>query len=293
MIKRHAYLIMAHNQEKMLAYLLGALDYEFNDIYLHIDKKMQSYDKEFLRKQVSKGVLYILPNHIDVSWGSFSQIECELYLLKEATKTSHVYYHLMSGMDMPIKSQEYIHKFFEENNGTEYVQFDSINIDEKNKSRVSKYHFIVKRRDKKTVVEKVLDKALISFQFFVDRTRKTQIVYQKGPNWFSISHNLAKYICEHEEYIRKTFKYTICGDEMFVQTIVYNSNFRERVSNNNYSNNYENILYCIDWVRGNPYVYRDDDYSYLTQSKMLFARKFDLKIDERIVNKLLIQVREE
>jgi len=41
---RHAYMIMAHNQWTLLIHLLKALDYEYNDLYLHLDKKMGDVD---------------------------------------------------------------------------------------------------------------------------------------------------------------------------------------------------------------------------------------------------------
>ena len=45
----------------------------------------------------------------------------------------------------------------------------------------------------------------------------------------------------------------------------------------------------IDWVRGsnnNPYVFREADYEELKRASGLFARKFDLNIDQKIVEKL-------
>ena len=45
----------------------------------------------------------------------------------------------------------------------------------------------------------------------------------------------------------------------------------------------------IDWERGsnnNPYVFRESDYKELMNSTALFARKFDLNIDKKIVEKL-------
>lgn len=33
----------------------------------------------------------------------------------------YAYYHLLSGQDLPIKSQDYIHQFFEEHQGKEFV----------------------------------------------------------------------------------------------------------------------------------------------------------------------------
>ena len=47
--KKHAYLIIAHNNWKQLSLLLSVLDDERNDIYIHIDKKSKnsgnSHDK--------------------------------------------------------------------------------------------------------------------------------------------------------------------------------------------------------------------------------------------------------
>ena len=62
---------------------------------------------------------------INVNWGGYSIVKCELLLLEAAVKsdTDYVRYHLISGVDLPIKSQDYIHDFFEDNHG-EYIRFD-------------------------------------------------------------------------------------------------------------------------------------------------------------------------
>ena len=47
-------------------------------------------------------------------------IKVELLLFKTAhSHFKYTYYHLMSGVDLPLKSQEYIHQFFIENDGFE------------------------------------------------------------------------------------------------------------------------------------------------------------------------------
>ena len=54
-MKKHAYLIMAHNQPQILKKLLTLLDHEQNDIYIHVDKKMKKFDireyEELLKKK--------------------------------------------------------------------------------------------------------------------------------------------------------------------------------------------------------------------------------------------------
>ena len=89
------------------------IDDERNDSYLHIDSKVQNIEKLKLEKNVERSKLIILEERISVTWGDYSQIACELKLLKEATKTEHDYYHLLSGVDLPIKTQDEIHDFFD------------------------------------------------------------------------------------------------------------------------------------------------------------------------------------
>ena len=45
-MKKHAMLIMAHNQFEILEKLLIMLDHERNDIYIHIDRKSGYIDEE-------------------------------------------------------------------------------------------------------------------------------------------------------------------------------------------------------------------------------------------------------
>lgn len=283
---KHAYLIMAHNQVEHLKCLLEALDHHDNDIYLHLDRKMTGYNVKDFYEKVKAGNLCIMPEKLDVRWGCYSQIACELYLLSEAIKTNHTYYHLMSGVDFPLKSQEEIHRFFEKNQGTEFIHFEAKMVDDDTKVRVSKYHFWIEK-SKGSVLKKILRKLLLLAQKPIDRTKHQYVIYQKGANWFSITDSLARYVIDQKKEIYRLFKYTLCGDEMFLQTIVYNSDFREKVCENNYCDNYENIQYCIDWKRGKPYEFREADYEMLINSGMLFARKFNWEKDNVVVLNLL------
>lgn len=281
---KHAYLIIAHNEFEILGRLLSMLDDKDNDIYLHIDKKVKEFDESSFRKFVCNSPLIFIENKVDVQWGNFSQIECELRLLEEATKQYHDYYHLLSGVDLPLKSQKEIHDFFDRHKGLEFVQFQQPKIDAESFNRVAKYHFFAKR--KKRIAEKILDRLCLSMQFWVNRTKRSNLTYQKGANWFSITHDLARFVVQNRSLIEKYFKYTICGDEMFLQTLVASSSFINKVVPNNYCDNYENICYCIDWNRGSPYVYREEDYEFLMASQQLFARKFSWSVDRNIIEKI-------
>ena len=58
-----------------------------------------------------------------VSWGAYSQIDTELLLLKAALNSQHEYYHLLSGVDLPTKSQDEIHAYFDLHAGKEFLSF--------------------------------------------------------------------------------------------------------------------------------------------------------------------------
>ena len=111
-MKKHAYLLMVHNHEKQVEVLLSLLDNRNNDIYVHIDKKSKDITEDQLRKCINKSNIYFV-NSMDVQWAGYSMIECELSLMENALKKEYSYLHLLSGADLPVKSQKQIHDFFE------------------------------------------------------------------------------------------------------------------------------------------------------------------------------------
>lgn len=286
-MKKHAYLIMAHTQPELLKKLLQMLDDERNDIYLHIDSKAKDYPLQEIAAVLKKSKC-IFTERTDVKWGSYSQINCEMVLLKEAVKTEHAYYHLLSGMDLPIKSQDEIHTFFEKYNGLEFVDEDDSVISETALSRVKYTHkFYGKAGSVKDILGALSTKG--QKLFGVDKTKKYgDIVFQKGRNWFSITHGLAKLVAEKEVWIKEVFGQSVCGDELFLQTVARNSEFAVKICNPNTMPQIPDTRY-IDWERGsnnNPYVFRTSDYEELKNASGLFARKFDLNVDKEIVEKL-------
>lgn len=107
---------MAHADWDLLKTLVSLLDYELNDIYIHIDAKVPAESIPAIA--CSRSNLYVLERRIPVAWGDISQIEAE-YMLFEAAynKAPYSYYHLLSGVDLPIKTKEQIYSFFMQNGG--------------------------------------------------------------------------------------------------------------------------------------------------------------------------------
>lgn len=292
---KQAILIMYHEDYNLLLELLKLIDNENFDIYLHIDKKVKDFDYENVKRIIKKSKIYFT-KRLDVRWGTFKQIECELLLLKLASKNHYKYYHLISGVDLPIKSIDEIYNFFESKN-LEFVGFTEFSsISTPNLERVKYYHLFnnnLRSKDKffRYISNKVYYNLLkIEKKLNIDRLKNTNLEFRKGPNWFSITDNLVYYVLSQEKQIRKIFKYTHCCDELFLQTIVYNSEFKNKVYSY-YQNDNQNTMRLIDWVRGEPYIFLEDDFNLIKKSKMLFARKFSSK-NKEIVLKLIKYLKE-
>lgn len=280
--KKQAYLIMAHKNDTGFKTLLRMLDDPKNDIFVHMDLKNGDYDPE----EIERSIKYSNITHVKrtkVTWGGYSQINAELLLLKASTAMGkYQHYHLLSGADLPIKSQDEIYHFFAKNDGKEFVQFQSDKFSFPERTQYYYPLMEITGRDSNPLYWK-LSAGLLSFQKVLHVCRNKSIKFQKGTNWFSISDELARYVVSLESWIQKTFKNTSCCDEVFLQTIVVNSPFRKRLYYNKFDDNYCAIVRLIDWKRGNPYIFRKTDFHELMESKMLFARKFDSSVDSEII----------
>lgn len=281
----HAYLVMAHNNFSLLEKLILMLDDAENDIYIHIDKKSGFTDYDGLKKLCRHSNVFFAES-IDVKWGDFTQVECELGLLKMACKKEYDYLHLLSGVCMPIKSQREIHSFFAENAGKEFLFFKSAVPSEKELERIRYYHFFLGRRN---LLNRILTKAETTVQRILGVDRIKGLKVGKGANWFSITSDFAKYIIENEEKIRKQYKHTISADEFFVQTLALGSSFGDRLYCTRFDNSNEQNMRLIDWTRGTPYTFGEEDIDEIMDSGMLFVRKLteENKLPDMIFEKVM------
>lgn len=278
---RFAYLVMAHKADYTFTKLLSAIDDKRNDIYLHIDKKSDINRFKVLAKNIKESkVLFV--TRTKVEWGAYSQIEAELNLFREASKKHYRYYHLISGSDLPIKNQDYIHDFFNNVNDKDFVHFDRDQFIYSD--RVNLYHPFQKNLRHYTW-QKIGNKIISLFQKVLRIRINTEINFQKGSNWVSITDELVSYILQHEKWIQKTFRYSLCADEIFIQTLVHNSvYFKKKLYHPYYDNNGIANQRLIDWNRGTPYVFKKQDLDELKNSPYLFARKFDSETDKEITD---------
>lgn len=274
-INRHAYLILAHNQPRLLQVLIDVIDDERNDIYIHVDKKADIRQFDKIHAEKSK---IVYTDRVSVYWGNYSMIEAEYILLKTAIKTiSYQYYHLLSGVDLPLKTQDEIHQFFDEMHlGKEFVGYaenQSIN------HRARYFYLFGRYYRNRTILSKgsaILRSYALMLQKKMGVWRHKEITFYKGAQWFSITDDLCRYLIQNETYVRKLYRMTLNPDESFVQTIIRSTTLYERVYDKD--DEYKSCMRLIDWERNpqssSPHTWTCEDWDELTQSDRLFARKF-------------------
>lgn len=275
---KHAYLIIAHKNIEQLSILIRLLDDRYNDIYIHIDRNAKWSQKDLMK--IKKSVMYsnlCFINSTPVTWGGFSLVSVEIDLLKIAINNcKYAFYHLLSGQDLPIKSQRQIHDFFDANKDKEFIRFGS-NEWINNVCKRLKYYWIFqeiagnsKRFDKRLLRQ--IDRISVSMQTKIGINRISDFDFSAGHQWFSITDEFARYVVSQADFVRNHFKLSFCSDECFVQVLIQNSEFRNNIYNDDINKDCICNMRCIDWKRGSPYVFRVDDYDFLCNSECFFAR---------------------
>ncbi|WP_118195444.1 beta-1,6-N-acetylglucosaminyltransferase [Albibacterium indicum] len=285
---KHAYLILAHNEFDVLRLLIQAIDDPRNDIYIHFDKKLK--ELPLLKSEFAK-IRYI-DNRVNVSWGDLSVVEAEYALFETATKEGeYAYYHLLSGVDMPLCSQDDIHRFFDLYQGKEFIGFSQGDMNAHIARKVQRYHLFPKDFKVSVSVGGFFKRAIryvaLRIQYLFGIYRNKGINFKKGTQWVSLTHDFVLYILQNKNEVMETYHHTFCADEIFVQTLCWNSHFVQNIyhlSDEGYGS-----MRMIGWKNNKLPAWKVEDLDVLLSSKAMFARKFStehIEVAEKILRKI-------
>ncbi len=288
-MKAHAYLILAHKNFKQLRKLITLLDDPRNDIFVHVDKKADFNVAEW-KDACKHSSLHFIEKRLAVNWGGVSIMRAELRLLEAATNAGeYKYYHLLSGMDLPIKNQDVIHRFFEENDGKEFLNYWKFKKTTESRFR----YYTVFPEGAGFFLTNLANNIVKGLQMLFGIQINRDVDFKFASQWFSITDRLARHVLSQEEWLEKVFRHTNTCDEIFLATAVWKSEYRKN-------------LYCgepeepnslsmgnmrfIDWTRGesirHPWTFRAYDYDLLMSTPHLWARKFDENVDNEIIERI-------
>lgn len=276
-----AYIILAHKYPEQLARLVNRLATENTAFFIHVDGKTSAstYSSMVNQLQGVPNVTFI--KRYKCFWGGFQIIQATLEGIKTLIKSNVEFDYgiLLSGQDYAIKSNIYINKFLEQQQGKEFIEFCSLYSPENKWHNQGGYYQSLKR---------------VEWWHFRFRSKHLCIKQKRkfpqglepygGSQWWCLSRNCLNYI---NDFVAKNpafvnyFKYTFIPDELFFQTLILNSPFKANAINDD--------LRYADWENPNPNVpatLLKDDFPKLKASSKLFARKFDLTRDQEILEQI-------
>lgn len=267
---KHAYLLLVHTEFEVMQCLLRALDDERNDVYIHFDSKVKCLPTV----NMEHAGLYVLDERTDVRWGDVSVVEAEYRLFEAATVNGpYAYYHLLSGTDLPLRSQDEIHGFFQSHAGCEFVGYTLTEVNPEIVRKAQRWHLFPKSFRKEMGLRRVVRAAFIRLQEAFGIRRNTDVAFKKGSQWCSLTDAAVRLVVERKDWALKTFSHTFCADEMFVHTIVWNSPLRNKIFCT--TDDGCGCMRAIGWRDGVLIDWSRADYDYLRASDAMFARKFN------------------
>jgi hypothetical protein len=272
-----AFLIMAYKDPAQIERLVKSLSHENFDIYIHLDKKVSI--KSFAYLSGLDRTFFTQTRKV-IHWAGYSFVQSVLNCMEEILhENSYDFISVISGQDYPIKSVNTIYDFFNAHKGTSFLSYVEPVAQwwEHARLRYEKYHLTNFSFKGRYLVQWVLNSVSPkrTFPFFG--------TLYGGPcaTWWSLSTDCAKYVVQfmkdHPE-IGRYANFTWAPDELLIPSIIMNSPFRDKIVNDNRR--------YIDWSQGgaNPKILTVEDFDSLMNSSKLLARKFDVKVDARILD---------
>lgn len=281
----YIYAIICHRITNPLIFTVKhLLESDKSKVIIHIDRKTSQKNRKEIYSSLGehKNLMFIpTEESIEVFWGHYSQIKVMLLLMEKALEYNFRYFSLISGDDIPIKSNTEREKFFERNYA-EKVEFIGCNPKNDGEQRlyIDYPNFFFKKDH--SLLKKIKRNVYIKYKSRFHRKDITHLpkIY-KGSNWFTLTNKAIEYvfhyISENPKYVA-SFERSICGDEIFFQTIIFNNAELRR----NIYGIESNMKDCemggryIDWTTGPdfPRSLDENDIRKVTESNLIFARKF-------------------
>jgi len=308
------YIILAHKNPQQVKRLINQLSSSNCFFYIHIDKSADI--DPFIQSLSYMNNVYFLPDKYREFgiWGDIGIVKATINALRLIIKKSNFgYCVLLSGQTYPLKNNDEINKFLKNNYGLNFISTFQIPTVQgwgpkhgMDRLELYKINMSNKRMDfiqipslldlsfyKKVTLQKIKkiiksNKSLFLKKLFYRRKHPSKIKPFGGSQWWSLPIETVRLIInfiDENPYYLKYHEDTLLPDEIFFQSIIMNL-----------KENTDNIIVTpsithVNWTRKNvplPLTFTNttkDQNELKEQSKTnLFARKFDIETDEKILD---------
>ncbi|PJM74044.1 glycogen branching protein [Bifidobacterium primatium] len=280
----HSFVITAYKDLENLERLIGRLQAR-NNVFLHIDASSSMIRDEDVARFNELPNVYAEKRYA-ISWGSYKHLLSLLGLTRKAIEHTEAegYIHLISGQDIPIRSDEEFEEFF---SGNRHIYMDCRTIEEMEphqramyqwKNRLWRYDYWNKVVHALRNVDIALQKTLhlANDNFGGERNLAQGLV------WMSLPVEASQYVIDfvdgHPRFMRDLYQAQI-PEEFLFQTVLVNSPYAGNIVSDN--------LRYMDWHKRNgslPAYLDESDYSKAMESGCFFARKIDSGISKEFLH---------
>lgn len=267
-----AYLIGVHRHLELFKRVFRAV-YDPADYFLvHVDRKTSvgyhAAVADFLRAYANASVL---PS-MKVTWGGWNMVELQLAGMRRLLELGDdwSFFTNLSGQCFPLKTPARIRAALATKAGRNFVDVYDL-------EKHWPYGMIRVRYPWIKIPGLPIRRPV---RIPIRRRYLEGVRPYHGSSWFTVSRAFCEYVVGHPDVKRfeDYYKWTVCADEGFFQTVLMHSPFRDTV---------EPYRRAIVWTGGSsPKTWTLADRDALLASEDWYARKFDPDVDARIVDVL-------
>lgn len=273
---RHCVVMTAYKDVEQINRFINAAPENF-DFYIHLDKK-SSIDKG---KISSRAKIF---SKYNIFWGGVEHLQAFLYLLKEAYQggIKYDFYHLCTGQDYfacPITT-------FEQRLEEGMCYLDFYMLPKKNWWHggfyILRYRTLASRCDVRKPFFKVANYIYFLYQYICKKQRPLPSYEMAcGAVYCSLPRGAVAecLFSEVANDLLGRMSDTTCAEEIYFQTVLWNSEYRPKIVKDN--------LRYVDWnVKYPPKFLDGNDYLKIVNSDKCFCRKIDSFLSKSLIGKL-------
>lgn len=278
---KQVFLIQAHKDIGQLNALVEHLRDDDFLVYVNLDRKCD------LDPAAVHPAARLVRERIDVHWGTFSQVQAVLnslrQILAEVPDFDKVLF--LSAQDFPLLSNAALKEELAALAGRELL--DTVAIGRAPGQWAADYRYQYFYPQGGARLRRLACALANRAMRATGITRRMPHGLQPwgGSSWWALSRECVRMLLERAERepgLVRFFGRVACPDEMFFQTLVMNSPFRERVLGSNFR--------YVQWPESgsrNPKVLDEGDFERIAASRAHFCRKLDSRASAGLMPRLL------
>lgn len=292
---RKVYCILAHKNPSQVQELISLLDDKKSLFFIHLDKKVDQNEYEVAIENLS---CYFVKNRVSCTWGKYSLVQATLNAMKEVQsfmnvnfKNSTYHFIMLSGEDLPLKQNSFIHDFLKSKVETSFLnhwqlpyskwwegglfRFENLFFFEYKK--YSKLNYRINR-----IIKKIHLKSLLPNNRFNKHFPDFKIY--GASQWMILTRDMVNFILEkniENKKFNSIFKYVLAPDELYFATLILNFDVKKQFT----VSNMKTHLVSFSGTEPSPKYLLVEDLKN-DKEDLLFARKFDSNMNQDSIDKV-------